>query len=123
MSKANAGYVAAYGDDPHTEAAYGLIKEMFDHPTCEAFFVFNGTSANALALAQFAQGYNSVVCQGSAHILVDECGFPELLTGGARMVTAEGKNGKISVDDVTHLVAGGRTDCHAHKPAVLSLTQ
>jgi len=47
LVRANAeGHVGGYGDDPWTERACARLREVFES-SCEVFFVFNGTAANA----------------------------------------------------------------------------
>ena len=45
------GHAPGYGADAWTEQACARIRELFE-TDCAVFFVFNGTAANALALAQ-----------------------------------------------------------------------
>lgn len=122
MKDANRGHAVSYGDDEHTLLACDKIRQIFD-TDCEVFFVFNGTAANALALASLCQGYHSIVCQQQAHIQVDECGAPELFTHGAKMLTAPGIEGKLRPEDVLSLASNPEDNFHSHLPRVLSLTQ
>ena len=48
MAEADSGHVSSYGNDPWTQRAADLIREVFE-TDCEVFFVFNGTAANSLA--------------------------------------------------------------------------
>jgi len=61
LLSANSGYVPSYGEDPWTQRATDLIREVFE-ADCEVFFAFNGTAANSLALASMCQSYHSVLC-------------------------------------------------------------
>ena len=54
-----------------------------------------GTAANALALSLMTPPYGAIYCHREAHIEVDECGAPELFTGGAKLVVLDGDDGKI----------------------------
>ena len=92
MAGANAGHVTSYGDDPWTQRAADLIRDIFE-TDCEVFFVFNGTSANSLTLASLCQSYHSILCHELAHIETAECGAPFLRPGG-RLVVAEPPGGK-----------------------------
>jgi threonine aldolase len=121
MAEANAGHAPAYGDDPWTQRASDALRELFETP-CEVFFVFNGTSANALALAALCQSYHSIICHELAHIETDECGAPEFFSNGTKVLLAKGPVGKIDPASVEHLVER-RDDIHYPKPRVLSLTQ
>src|SRR5262249_28839525 len=76
LAEANHGHSRGYGDDPWTDRAADLIREVFE-TNCEVFFVFNGAAANSLALASLCQSYHSILCHEIAHVETDECGAPE----------------------------------------------
>ncbi|MCX8092223.1 MAG: low specificity L-threonine aldolase [Verrucomicrobiae bacterium] len=118
---ANTGHDISYGDDAWTARACDLIRDVFQRH-CEAFFVFNGTAANALALATLCRPYHSILCHELAHVETAECGAPEFFSNGAKVLLLSGPNGKISPAEVERAVHR-RTDIHYPKPAVLSLTQ
>jgi threonine aldolase len=122
LVRANAeGHVPGYGDDVWTEKACARIREIFE-TDCEVFFVFNGTAANALALAQLCRPYHAVIAHALAHIEEDEAGAPSLLSGGAKIVTADTPLAKLTPEAVERLALKGR-GVHHVKPRVLSLTQ
>jgi threonine aldolase len=94
---ANHGAVPAYGADPYTARATAMLGEVFERAvTC--FFVTTGTAANALALGALCPPWGAVFCHQHAHIANDECGAPELLTGGAKLVGIAGATAKIAPD-------------------------
>jgi len=122
LVRANAeGHVTGYGDDPWTEKACAALRELFERD-CEVFFVFNGTAANALALAQICRPYHAVIAHALSHIEVDEAGAPALFSGGARIVTADTGLAKLTPDAVGALATKGR-GVHHVKPNALSITQ
>jgi threonine aldolase len=121
LQKANSGAVPSYGDDPWTARLRERIREIFE-TDCVAHLVFNGTAANALALAQLCQPFHSVVCHDHAHIQTDECGAPEFFTGGSKLLLVAGANGKIDLDQAEAVIAR-QPEVHAHKPRVISVTQ
>jgi threonine aldolase len=121
MEEANHGHAPGYGDDPWTERASDLLRDLFE-TDCEVFFVFNGTSANSLALASLCQSFHSILCHESAHVETDECGAPEFFSNGTKVLTIPGASGKISPSEVERMVRR-RTDVHYPKPRVVSLTQ
>src|SRR5688572_11045871 len=120
LLRANDGYAAGYGMDEWTARACNLFRELFEID-CEVFFVFNGTSANSLALASLCQSYHSVICHQLAHIETDECGAPEFFSNGTKLLLAEGANGKLTVEAVESFTK--RDDIHFPKPRVISVTQ
>ena len=121
MAEANAGHVTSYGDDPWTQRAADLIRELFE-TDCEVFFVFNGTSANSLSLASLCQSFNSILCHEHAHIETAECGAPEFFANGSKILLLAGANGKIDPAEIGRAV-NKRADIHYPKPRALSLTQ
>jgi len=122
LVRANAeGHVTGYGDDPWTEKACARIRELFE-TDCEVFFVFNGTAANALALAQICRSYHAVIAHAFSHIEEDEAGAPALFSGGAKIVTADTPLAKLTPEAVDALARKGR-GVHHVKPRALSITQ
>ncbi len=121
MEKVNAGHETSYGDDRWTAEVCDLFREMFGRP-CEVFFVFNGTAANSLALASLCRSFHSIVCHRLAHVETDECGAPEFFSHGAKLLVAEGEEGKLHPGGV-HEIVTRRTDIHYPKPRVMSVTQ
>ena len=121
LQAANESHAPGYGEDAWTARASDLIREVFE-THCEVFFVFNGTAANALALASMCQSYHSILCHELAHVERDECGAPEFFSNGTKVLLLPGEDGKIQPDAVTEAVER-RTDVHYPKPRAVSLTQ
>jgi threonine aldolase len=121
LERANQGHAKSYGDDPWTARAADLVRETFE-TDCEVFFVFNGTSANALAIATLGQSYHSVLCHEIAHVETDECGATEFFSNGMKVLQVPGENGKILPSGIEERVKQ-RTDIHYPKPRAVSVTQ
>jgi threonine aldolase len=121
LTAANAGTAPSYGGDPWTARAKQLIGDVFE-AECEIFFVFNGTAANSLALAQFARSYQSVICHEFSHVDTDECSAPEFFLGGGKVIPVKGPNCKLRPTDIEPVFSRGH-GVHYPKPGVLSLTQ
>lgn len=121
LEKANLGRAASYGDDPWTARARQLIAEVFA-TDCEIFFVFNGTAANALALAHAGRSYQSVLCHELSHVDTDECGAPEFFSGGSKVIPVPGAAGKLRAADLEPALQR-RESVHYPKPGSISLTQ
>jgi threonine aldolase len=121
MQRANAGSAPAYGEDVWTQKAADAFRALFE-TGCEAFFVFNGTAANALALSALCQSYHSVICAASAHVETSECGAPEFFSNGAKLLTVAAADGKLTPQAVEAL-ATSRSDIHFPRPSAVSITQ
>jgi threonine aldolase len=117
---ANVQHAPSYGTDLWSERAEKVFQNYFGREA-RVFYVFNGTSSNALALTAMAKSFESVLCSDSSHISVDECGAPEFFFRG-KLISIPCKDGKLTVNDLEpHLIRGG--DQHFSQPRVLSLTQ
>ena len=121
LEEANADAVASYGDDRWTARVCDRIREIFE-TDCDVYFVFNGTAANALALAQLCQSFHSVVCHEYSHIQTDECGAPEFFTKGSKLLLISGANGKIGIGQAEKVIAS-QNELHSHKPRAISIAQ
>src|SRR5438445_8509776 len=120
LQEANADEAPSYGEDRLTARVCDLVREIFE-TDCEVFFVFNGTAANALVLAQLCQPFHSVICHEYAHIQTDECGAPEFFSGSKLLVT-RGANGKIDIGEAEAIVAC-QPELHSNRPRAISITQ
>ena len=121
LQEANADYAAAYGEDRWTARVCDRIRGIFE-TDCDVYFVFTGTAANALALAQVCPSFRSIICHQNAHIQTDECGGPEFFTGGSKLLLVGGGKGKIDIGQTKALLMR-RNDLHSHKPGVISIAQ
>jgi threonine aldolase len=121
LHAANTDYAAAYGEDRWTARVCDRIREIFE-TDCDVYFVFTGTAANALALAQICQSFRSIICHQNAHIQTDECGGPEFFTGGSKLLLVGGGNGKIDLGEAKALLMR-QNEFHSHKPGVISIAQ
>ena len=121
LEEANTDAAASYGDDWWTARVCERVREIFE-TDCDVYFVFNGTAANALALAQLCQSFHSIVCHEYSHIQTDECGAPEFFTKGSKLLLVGGANGKIAIGQAETLIAR-QNELHSHKPRAISIAQ
>jgi threonine aldolase len=121
LEEANAGGAPSYGDDRWTARVCDRVREIFE-ADCDVYFVFNGTAANALALAQVCQSFHGVICHEHAHIQTDECGAPEFFTKGSKLLLIGGPDGKIEIGQAEAVVAR-QNEPHSHKPRAISIAQ
>jgi len=118
---ANQGPAAAYGDDAWTDRLARRLAEIFEREVT-VLPVATGTGANALALAAVTPPWGYIFCHSGAHIAVAECGAPELMTGGAHLMTLPGAAGKITPGAVEGAIFR-EGDVHANQPAAISISQ
>ena len=121
LEEANHGHASGYGEDQWTRKACRLIRDLFE-TDCDVFFIFTGSAANALGLASVCRSYHSIICHEASHVQNDECGAPEFFSGGAKVCTLTGKDGRLTPEAITAAVAK-RRDLHFPKTGALSLTQ
>jgi len=121
LQQANAHYAPSYGEDRWTARVCDRIREIFE-TDCDVYFVFTGTAANALALAQVCKSFQSVICHQHSHIQTDECGAPELFTGGSKLLLVGGADGRIDSDQLKELLSR-HNELHSHKPGAISIAQ
>ena len=120
VAAANEGHVTAYGDDPVTARAAGLVREHLG-ATAEVFFTFNGTGANVVGLQALLRPWEHIVCAATAHINVDECGAPERFLG-SKLHDIETPDGKLTPELVRDSYLG-KGDVHHTQPRVVAITQ
>jgi threonine aldolase len=123
IAEANHGTAHGYGNDPWTEKLIACARDVFE---CDVaiYPVANGTAANALALAELAAPHCGIYCHDSAHIQRDECGAPELFTGGAKLLTVPTADGRLAPQDLlTIQEAAAVRGVHCVKPAAISVSQ
>jgi len=123
LTTTNGGTAMPYGADALTQRLEARFCDVFETDV-QVFPVATGSAANALALSVLAPAYGAIYCHCDAHIEVDECGAPEFYTGGAKLVTLPGANGKLVATELERALNGaGFGVVHHVQPAAVSLTQ
>ena len=84
----------SYGGDDVTARVRERCSELFETEV-DIFPVVTGTAGNALSLSALTPPNGAVLCHEDAHIQRDECGATELLSGGAKLITIAGADGKL----------------------------
>ena len=121
INNANNGNVDSYGDDQWTNNLERKFSELFEKKI-KVFTAITGTAANSLALSAITPNYGNIYCHKISHINVDECGAPEFFTGGAKLITIDGFNGKFSAEDLRKNIRGEGV-VHNTQPSTVSITQ
>jgi threonine aldolase len=122
IAAANQGYARGYGDDPWTATLEQRFAEVFECPL-RVFPVATGTAANALALATTVPPYGAILTHEEGHIVRDECGAPEFMTGGARLLLLQGSDAKVTPSAIAAALAANPPSVHTVQPRALSITQ
>jgi threonine aldolase len=116
-------FASAYGTSKLDKVVEDQFCEVFEREVA-VFFVGTGTAANALALTTVNRPGGVVFCHREAHMMEDECGAAEYLTGGARLQPVDGAYGRVD-----HFELAGSVDrfspdfVHAGQPMAVSITQ
>ena len=121
LEQANAHYAPSYGEDEWTAAVCERIRQIFE-VDCDVYFVFTGTGANALSLAQLCQPFHGVICHERAHIQTDEGGATEFYTRGAKLFLTKTNDGKIDLGETEKLIAQ-QVELHGHMMHAISIAQ
>ena len=121
LADANTGHAAGYGEDDWTREAENAVRGAFD-TDAQVFFVFNGTAANSLALAAICRNTDAVICHAFAHVNVDECGAPEFFSGGAKLLTVDTPDAKLTCEAISSRASINHGE-HASRPRAVTLTQ
>ncbi len=117
---ANSGIAGPYGDDEWSLALKNRLSEIFETEV-EVFLAVTGTASNALALSALAPVFGKIYCHELSHINTDECGAPELFTGGAKLIPMRSSNGRIDAVDLAETIRGSG-NVHVTQPSVVSIT-
>lgn len=114
--EANTDHALGYGDDIWTTKAETMVKSLFTRE-CEAFFVFNGTGSNTMALQMITRPYHIIFCAETAHVAVDECGAPGKATG-CFMRTIQTPDGKLTPELLKPYMINFGVEHHSQPGAV-----
>jgi len=120
--QANAGAMAAYGNDEISKRVRMRFNEIFEREV-SVFFVTTGTAANALALSSSVPPYGLCVCHREAHIIDDECGAPEFFMHGAKLAGLPGVGAKLRAEDVAAYLHSLPKAVKQMPPKALSISQ
>jgi threonine aldolase len=112
----------SYCHDEDSRRVDARLSEIFETDVA-SFLVVNGTGANSLALSAICPPFGGIFCHADSHINTDECNAPELITGGAKLITLTGDGNKLQPDAVTSKIRQFLHGEHGAKPSALALTQ
>lgn len=102
-----------YGNDEFCEKAREMIKSLCGNPVADIHFLVGGTQTNTTVIASLLRPYQGAVAVKTGHINVHETGAIEAT--GHKVIAAEGKNGKISAEEIEQIYNDHHSDCdHEH---------
>lgn len=117
------GFSAAYGAGELDRKVEQTFSEIFEREV-SVYFVATGTAANALSMTAVARPGGVVFAHREAHMIEDEGGAPEYLTGGARLCPVGGRLGRIDPAALDRAIRRYPAEfVHAGQPMAVSITQ
>ncbi|WP_019171015.1 threonine aldolase family protein [Pseudaminobacter salicylatoxidans] len=117
------GFASPYGTSDIDRAVEERFKEIFERDLA-VFFVATGTAANSLSLATVSRVGGIAFMHREAHMIEDECGAPEFLTGGARLRPVDGSLGRMTAENLERAISHFEPEAvHAGRPMAVSVTQ
>lgn len=120
IARVNVGHTFGYGHDDFSKGVEAKFAEHFGGDA-RAFFVFNGTAANVLALRATCRPWEAAICAKTAHVNVDECGAPEAIAG-VKLLSIDTEHGKLT-PELVETVVSRVGDEHAVQPRVITISQ
>ena len=85
-----------YGLDPFTEQCKKNFKRTFENNDLEIVPIISGTASNSLAISTICNIDSGILCHNQSHIYKDECGAPEFLSGGGKLIPVNSSDGKLN---------------------------
>lgn len=123
LSRHSTGFSSGYGTGDLDRQVERMFCEIFERDVA-VFFVGTGTAANALAMTALARPGGVFFAHRDAHMIEDEGGAVEYLSGGGRLSPVDGPLGRMTPENLEAAI--GRHPAafvHAGQPAAVSITQ
>ncbi len=121
IERASPGTQTSYGGDEITARLRRRCCELFAADV-DVFAVVSGTAGNALAISAMTPPWGAVFCHEDAHIEREELGATEFFSGGAKLITIPGDEGKLHPADVQSAIERVRKRKKSVVPACVSIT-
>ncbi len=116
----NIDHEKPYGNDRYTEEAVAKFKTIFGQ-AIDLAFVLTGTGANVIGLSGLLRPYECVVCAGTGHVNMDECGAFERFSG-SKLELVTGLKGKLTPEHIEPCLSVMGNEHHS-QPKVVSISQ
>ncbi|MCT7377509.1 threonine aldolase family protein [Chelativorans salis] len=123
LAEHSGGFATAYGLSDIDRRVEERFCEIFEREVA-VFFVATGTAANSLSMALANRPGGVIFCHAHAHMLEDEGGAPEYLTGGARTHGVDGALGRVGTEALEKAIRQFPAEfVHMGQPMAVSITQ
>lgn len=123
LKRHSEGFATAYGDSDLDASVASTFHETFE-TDCEVLIVGTGTAANSLAFASCMKPGGVAFCHSEAHLVANEGGAPEYLTGGGRLCSVGGFDAKMSIDQLASAIQAYPNHFnHLGQGTMISITQ
>lgn len=98
LMETNMENLSGYGTDKYSNMAKEKIKEVFDIPEAEVYFLVGGTQTNQVIISTMLDSYEGVIAAKTGHVSVHEAGAIEY--SGHKVLELEGKDGKLEANTI-----------------------
>jgi threonine aldolase len=123
LTRHGSGFASAYGSSELDKAAEKTFSRIFEREVA-VFFVATGTAANSLSVTWMSRPGGVAFAHREAHMIEDECGAPEYLSSGTRLLPVDGDLGRIDPGKLAAAIGGfDPAFVHAGRPVGVSVTQ
>lgn len=122
VARASRDAMSPYGADDITARLAARCRDLFECDL-DVIPVISGTAGNSLAIASMTPPWGAVICHDEAHIHRDELGAPEFFTLGAKLIPLQGRDCKVTAEDVGRAIDEVGGTGRMATPACVSITQ
>ena len=123
LSSHAAGFSSAYGTSDLDRRVERMFCDIFEREVA-VFFVGTGTAANALSMTMLARPGGVFFAHRDAHMIADEGGAVEYLSGGGRLAPVDGPLGRMTPENLQAAIGRYPAEfVHSGQPAAVSVTQ
>lgn len=123
LSRHSPGFASGYGASELDRKVERMFCDMFEREVA-VFFIGTGTAANALAMTALARPGGVFFAHRNAHMIEDEGGAVEYLSGGGRLCPVDGPLGRMKPENLEAAISRFPASfVHAGQPAAISITQ
>ena len=98
LLETNMENLSGYGTDQYCAQSKEKIKQAFQCPDGEVFFLVGGTQTNQVIISTMLAPYEGVIAAKTGHVSVHEAGAIEY--SGHKVIELEEKDGKLAAEDI-----------------------